>query len=64
MIDQAKTQEMRKPYRKPEIQRVQLVPGDAVLGGCKTVSSGGGIGLGTSGDCVDKTPQCVTTYGS
>jgi hypothetical protein len=26
----------KKPYRKPEIRRVELRPQEAVLGGCKT----------------------------
>jgi hypothetical protein len=42
----------KRPYCKPEIERVRLVPEEAVLGGCKTETAGGGIGLNTSGSCV------------
>jgi hypothetical protein len=30
----------RKPYQKPEATRFALRPEEAVLGGCKTVTSG------------------------
>ena len=52
MIDQAGTQEVLKPYRKPEIQRVRLVPEEAVLGNCKTPSAGGGSGVGAGYSCA------------
>jgi hypothetical protein len=32
----------RKPYRKPEIEEVQLVAEEAVLAGCKTLTGIGG----------------------
>ena len=51
--------EDRKPYRKPVIQQVKLVPEEAVLGGCKTASAGGGINLVGSGNCV--TASCVSS---
>ncbi|NLF13098.1 MAG: hypothetical protein GX597_15030 [Anaerolineaceae bacterium] len=54
----------RKPYVKPEMERIQLVPEEAVLGGCKT-TSGGGIGTDfPSGNCVTATPYCVLTIQS
>lgn len=42
----------RKAYRKPRIEKVSLVPDEAVLGGCKT-SNGGGQGLpyGSGSSC-------------
>lgn len=49
MIKQTKGHKTRKPYRKPQIEQVRLVPEEAVLGWCKT-GSGGGTVLGTS-DC-------------
>ena len=35
------TERPRKPYAKPQIQEVPLRPVEAVLGGCKTASTGG-----------------------
>lgn len=40
----------RRPYVKPTISKVSLVPDEAVLGGCKTFITGGGIGA-TGGSC-------------
>jgi hypothetical protein len=31
----------KKPYAKPEVQRVMLRPEEAVLGSCKTSKTGG-----------------------
>jgi len=28
----------RKPYQKPQIEQVKIVPEDTVMGGCKTTS--------------------------
>lgn len=54
----------KKQYVKPEMERVQLVPEEAVLGGCKT-TSGGGIGTEfPSGNCATATPSCVLTMQS
>jgi hypothetical protein len=61
MADQIRHKETRKPYCKPEIERVKLVPEEAVLGGCKTLANGGGIGL-VSGSC--QLEGCITTWGS
>ena len=47
----------RKPYRKPEIEQVKLVPREAVLTVCKTASAGGGVN--TSGNCTMADPQCI-----
>ncbi len=56
----------RRPYQKPEIERVELVAEEQVLGGCKTEFTGGGQGLGGTGHCVtDGTPSaCVYTTGT
>ena len=43
----------RRPYRKPQLEQVQLVAEEAVLAGCKTRTSGNG---------PEKTP-CQTTPG-
>jgi hypothetical protein len=40
--------ENRRSYVKPMVESVSLVPGEAVLGACKT-SNGGG--QNTTGDC-------------
>lgn len=34
----------KKPYVKPELNKVPLKPEEAVLGGCKIVSGGAGSG--------------------
>jgi len=46
--------EQKKPYVKPELERVKLVPDEAVLGGCKTDAGGG---LLPAGNCA--TASCV-----
>lgn len=45
----------RKPYVKPEMERIQLVPEEAVLGGCKSIS--GAEGIGQTGNCM--TSSCI-----
>jgi hypothetical protein len=52
----------RIPYHKPRLEKVSLVPQEAVLGGCKTTTGGGShANPGTS--CVQA--SCVdTNYGS
>ena len=40
-MDERKAQ--KKPYTKPEIRKVTLRPEEAVLGSCKTDSTGGPI---------------------
>lgn len=45
----------KRLYRKPQVIQVPLRPDEAVLGGCKTSSTGGGPG-GT--DC--HTVQCFS----
>jgi hypothetical protein len=44
---------IRKPYRKPEVNRFPLRPEEAVLGFCKSTSSAGpsGGGCKTVGRC-------------
>jgi hypothetical protein len=42
----------KKAYVKMKIEKVRLVPQEAVLGICKTESYGGGLGLGGAGNCV------------
>lgn len=39
----------RKPYQKPEIKQVDLVPEEAVLTGCKTQT---GVNTGAPTDCA------------
>jgi hypothetical protein len=40
------TQQLKKPYRKPELKQVPLRPDEAVLGFCKSENSRGpGIGV-------------------
>ena len=43
----------KRPYAKPQIQEVPLRPEEAVLGGCKTASTGGPLQhfCNTSGAC-------------
>ncbi|MBL7114620.1 MAG: hypothetical protein ISS35_02550 [Kiritimatiellae bacterium] len=50
----------KKPYSKPEVAAIDLVPGEVLLEGCKT-STGGGAGDVTP-DCIDDT--CIGEYGS
>lgn len=38
IIPDEKLQDTRKPYKKPQIEHVLLVPEEAVLGGCKIAS--------------------------
>jgi hypothetical protein len=48
--------EKRKPYCKPEMERVRLVPEEAVLGGCKVLGAGTGIGVQSNcmnASCID-----------
>ena len=40
MTKKTKRSESRRPYTKPLIEKVQLVPEEAVLAACKTGSSG------------------------
>jgi len=35
------SQRVKNTYQKPEIRKIQLKPGEAVLGGCKTASYAG-----------------------
>lgn len=50
----------KKPYSKPKIGQVKLVPGEAVLTGCKTTS---GVG-GKADKCYPVSAGCKTTSGS
>lgn len=54
MIDQTTTNETRKPYRKPEIERVRLVPGEAVLQVCKTSLTATGPTGATGIGCLNR----------
>jgi len=52
----------RRPYQKPRLEKVSLVPEEAVLGGCKTLT-GGGINASGGTNCAAQ--DCVATnYGS
>ena len=53
MIDKKRKNEIRKPYHKPEIERVRLVPEEAVLGGCKMTGGDAGPGSTCGLGCVD-----------
>ena len=41
-VNQKNRINIRKHYEKPVVERINLVPDEAVLGACKTVSSGAG----------------------
>lgn len=45
----------KKEYQKPRIEQVSLVPDEAVLGGCKVLGTGDGIGV--TANC--ETNSCV-----
>ncbi len=47
---------MKKPYQKPSIRRIKLVPSEAVLQACKT---GGSSGPGAS-DCLSLNGPCAS----
>jgi hypothetical protein len=47
---------LRRPYKKPEMERVSLRPEEAVLGNCK---SGAASGPGGSSSCMSVGP-CFT----
>ena len=55
-----KAEEQKKPYRKPEVRKVTLIAGEAILGTCKHSSGGTGPGA-TSCGCPS---LCCTTSGS
>ena len=61
-----KSKDMRRIYSKLKLERVSLVPGEAVLGSCKTATLGGGVGLfGGTGNCSLATPTpCSATTSS
>jgi len=44
-----KNRQVRKPYQKPELEQVLLIPEENVLGGCKTASFNIGPGAGNCG---------------
>ena len=41
MIEKHGGMRTRRPYRKPQLEEVQLVAEEAVLAGCKTRATGG-----------------------
>ncbi len=53
---------IRKPYTKPTVEVVSLVPDEAVLGGCKT-DTGGGLGY-TGSTCANLDAPCSTEFTS
>ena len=62
MADQGMSSKPRKPYRKPRIEQVKLVPEEAVLSACKTLSGGG---ENTTGNCMfDGDPDYCIDVGS
>jgi hypothetical protein len=50
----------KKPYEPPQLMTISLRPEEAVLGHCKTFSSGGSHG----GSCSNFFLPCVQTFGS
>jgi len=51
----------RHQYRKPKIEEVKLVAGEAVLTGCKVTPSGAGP---TGTRCTTTSTKCRTQTGS
>lgn len=49
----------RKPYRKPEIKQLELVPEEAVLAGCKATGTGSTSNK-NDGTCPNMGWSCVT----
>ena len=51
----------RRPYRKPQVEQVELAAEEQVLGGCKTPDNGGGINTVAGESCnLDGLPaSCV-----
>ena len=45
-LEKDDVQQLRKPYTKPELRRIQLRPEEAVLGACKTSGTSGPGGMG------------------
>lgn len=41
----------RRPYQKPQVEQVELVADEQVLGGCKTPNDGGGVGTEVGQSC-------------
>jgi hypothetical protein len=50
----------RKPYRKPQVEQVEVVPEEAVLGGCKVPGVFGGTDPIYVEDCLAETGPCYT----
>ncbi|MCK4994624.1 MAG: hypothetical protein KAS13_06230 [Candidatus Omnitrophica bacterium] len=50
----------KKPYRKPEITQIKLVPEETMLSGCKQVSGAGG----KTERCFPVTGACKIDSGS
>ena len=46
-----RSQEERRPYQKPQVEQIELVAEEQVLGGCKTPNDGGGEGVGAGQSC-------------
>jgi hypothetical protein len=40
MTEKVENKRMRQPYRKPQLEQVQLMAEEAVLAGCKTNAGG------------------------
>ena len=51
--------EKRRSYQKPNVEQIKLVAEEQVLGLCKTVTEGGGIGVGQGFSC-QYDGNCVT----
>ena len=48
----------RKPYQKPQIEHVKLVPEETVLGGCKTLNYPIAV-VGTTNGCGLLIADCL-----
>ena len=48
----------RKPYQKSSIERIRLMPEEAVLAGCKVI---GTSGPGILGGCIEDSTPCQAT---
>jgi hypothetical protein len=57
--DDEGAQSKKVPYEKPVVHQVALRPEEAVLGACKTASSGGPVSMGTC-----SVPVACSTMGS
>jgi hypothetical protein len=60
MNSQTNDPDLKKTYETPRVVTINLRPEEAVLGHCKTMSTGGSNG----GTCSNFFAPCVATFGS